>query len=52
MILSYELVDDPGHEHEEEVETQFHACLRLQSIEAFCSWWELTDEDGEVLMSS
>lgn len=52
MILSYELVDDPGNEHEEEVESQLDACYRLSSIEDFCLWWELTDSEGELLMGS
>ncbi|MCY1358857.1 hypothetical protein D9M69_454040 [compost metagenome] len=52
MILSYELVDDPGHEHEEEVETQFDACYRLLAIEEFCLWWELSDSDGHLVMGS
>ncbi len=52
MILSYELLDNPGHDYEEEVESQFDASVRLQSIEAFCVWWELTDGSGEPVMSS
>ncbi|MND58691.1 hypothetical protein D3C80_498600 [compost metagenome] len=52
MILSYELIDNPGHEYEEEVETQFDACVRLQCIEPFCAWWQLTDSDGLVHMAS
>lgn len=52
MILTYELIDDPGNERQEQVETQFHACLWLQSNESFCLWWELSDSDGEVLMAS
>lgn len=52
MILSYELVDNPSYEYEEEVSTQFDACYRLLSIEEFCLWWELTDSDGFVVMAS
>ncbi len=52
MILTYELFDNPGHEYEDEVETPFDACLRLQSIEPFCAWWELTDASGDIVMSS
>ncbi len=52
MILSYELIDNPGHEYEDEVETQFDACVRLQSIEPFCVWWMLTDDSSEPFMSS
>lgn len=52
MILSYELVDNPGHEYQEEVESQFDACVRLQLIESFCVWWELSDGSGEPVMSS
>jgi len=52
MILSYELVDNPGHEYQEDVESQFDACVRLQSIEPLCTWWELSDANGEAVMSS
>ena len=52
MILAYELVDNPGYEYEDEVQTQFDACVRLQSIEPFCVWWQLTDGSGELVMSS
>jgi len=52
MILTYELVDNPGHEYEEEVETQFDACVRLQSIEPFCTWWALSFDNGDTVMSS
>lgn len=52
MILSYELVDDPGNERQEDVSTQFDACYRLLSIEEFCLWWELTDAHGVVVMAS
>lgn len=52
LILNYELIDNPGHEYETEVETQFDACVRLQSIEPFCVWWQLTDSSGELVMSS
>ena len=52
MILTYELVDNPGYEYEDEVQTQFDACVRLQSIEPFCVWWQLTDGSGELVMSS
>ena len=52
MILIYELVDNPGHEYQDEVVTQFDACVRLQSIEPFCVWWQLLDDSGEPVMSS
>ena len=52
MILTYELVDNPGYEYEEEVETQFDACVRLQSIEPFCTWWALSFDNGDTVMSS
>lgn len=50
MILTYELCDDVGNEREEEMATQFDACVRLAQIERFCLWWELTDENGQLLM--
>ena len=50
MILTYELVDNPGYEYEDEVQTQFDACVRLQSIEPLCVWWQLTDGSGELVM--
>lgn len=52
MVLTYELVDNPGHEYEEEVETQFDACFRLQAIEPLCTWWALSLDNGEAVMSS
>ncbi len=52
MILTYELVDNPGYEYEEEFETQFDACFRLQSIEPFCTWWALSSDNCDIVMSS
>lgn len=46
MILSYELKDDPGHEHELEVETVAEARTLVDRYGDMLEWAELTDDDG------
>ena len=46
MILSYELKDDPGYEHELEVETVAEARAFIDSHEDMLEWAELTDDAG------
>ena len=43
MILTYELCDDLGVEHEAEFDSEQNICL---------VWWILTDEDGNEVRSS
>ena len=47
MILSYELRDDPGYEHELEVATVDEARAFVASREDMLEWFELTDDAGE-----
>lgn len=46
MILSYELKDDPGQEHEAEVESVDQARARLSGCSDMVVWASLTDEQG------
>ena len=46
MILSYELKDDPGYEHELEVATVAEARAFVASREDMLVWVELTDTEG------
>lgn len=46
MILTCELKDDPGYEHELEVATVAEARALVASYEDMLEWAELTDEDG------
>lgn len=45
MILSYELKDDPGYEHELEVATVAEARVLVASHEDMLEWFELTDAE-------
>lgn len=45
MILSYELKDDPGYEHELEVEIVAEARAFIDSHEDMLVWAELTDAE-------
>jgi len=47
MILTYELKDDPGYEHELEVATVAEARVLVASYEDMLEWVELTDDAGE-----
>ena len=47
MILSCELKDDPGYEHELEVETVEEAREFVASHEDMLVWVELTDDVGD-----
>ena len=47
MILTYELKDDPGYEHELEVATVEKARAFVASHEDMFEWFELTDDVGE-----
>lgn len=47
MILTYELKDDPGYEHELEVATVEKARAFIDSNEDMLEWFELTDDAGE-----
>lgn len=49
MILSYELSDDPGVEHEVEVGSVDEARRHLLSRADMLSWCDLTDSSGEVM---
>lgn len=46
MILSFELADDPGTEHEVEVETVDQARQRLAGCSDMVVWASLTDAQG------
>ena len=46
MILAYELKDDPGYEHELEVETVEKARAFVASRSDMLVWFELTDAEG------
>ena len=46
MILTYELKDDPGYEHELEVATVEEALAFVASYEDMLVWVELTDDEG------
>ena len=52
MILSYELCDDLGVEHEAEFANEQAAAdfVRVQNI--CLVWWILTDENGDEVASS
>ena len=47
MILTYELKDDPGYEHELEVATVAEARAFLASREDMIEWVESTYDVGE-----
>lgn len=46
MLLSYELKDDPGQEHEVEVDSVDQARARLAGSSDMVVWASLTDEQG------
>jgi len=47
MILTCELKDDPGYEHELEVATAAEARTLVDSYGDMLEWAELTDDAGE-----
>ena len=47
MILTYELKDDPGYEHELEVATVEEALAFVDPRADMIEWAELTDDVGE-----
>ena len=47
MILAYELKDDPGYEHELEVDSVAEARAFVASHEDMLEWVELTEDVGE-----
>lgn len=52
MILTYELNDDPGVEHEVEVSSIEAAVETLISLTDYTVWWSLTDENGDEISCS
>ena len=50
MILTYELKDDPGYEHELEVATVDEARAFVASREDMFEWVELTDDAGTSIL--
>lgn len=52
MILTYELTDDIGVEHEVEVESIEAAVETLISLTDYTVWWSLTDENGDEISCS
>ena len=46
MILTYALKDDPGYEHELEVDSVAEARAFLASHEDMLEWVELTEDAG------
>ena len=52
MILSYELSDDIGTEHEVEVESIEAAAKIVNSLTDYIVWWTLTDDEGNEVASS
>ena len=49
MILTFELRDDPGVEHEAEVENLAAARVRLQGSADMVVWADLTDTNGVTI---
>ncbi len=47
MILAYALKDDPGYEHELEVDSVAEARAFVASREDMIEWVELTEDAGE-----
>ena len=52
MILTYELCDDIGVEHEVEVESIEAAAEIVDRLNDHIAWWTLTDENGDEVASS
>ena len=52
MILSYELCDDIGVEHEVEVESIEAAAKIVDTQSDYLVWWLLSDENGDEVASS
>lgn len=52
MILTYELTDDIGTEHEVEVESIEAAADFVNMQSDYLVWWLLTDENGDEVASS
>ena len=49
LYLSYELMDNPGHEYEHEVENEQAAKQYLQSYQGLVVWANLTNAFGDTL---
>lgn len=49
LYLSYELMDNPGHEYELEVENEEAAKQHLQSYQGLIVWADLTNAFGNTL---
>lgn len=49
LLLSYELKDDPGQEHEEWVEDLAAARRHLRGLADMVAWAYLTDTDATVI---
>lgn len=49
LCLSYELMDNPGHEYEHEVENEQAAKQYLQSYQGLVVWADLTNAFGDTL---
>lgn len=52
MILTYELSDDPGAEHEVEVANEQAAADFVDMQADYLVWWLLTDSEGNEVASS
>lgn len=52
MILTYELSDDIGVEHEVEFATEQAAANYIAMQADYLVWWTLTDENGDEVASS
>lgn len=52
MILTYELSDDPGAEHEVEVESIEAAAKIVNSNADYIVWFSVTDSEGNEVASS
>ena len=52
MILTYELCDDLGVEHEAEFDSEQAAADFVREQNICLVWWILTDEDGNEVADS
>ena len=50
MILTYELKDDPGYEHELEVDTVEEALAFVDPRADMLEWADLTDDAGTSIL--
>ena len=51
MILTYELKDDPGYEHELEVDTVEEALAFVDPRADMIEWAELTEDEDQNIIS-